>query len=236
MSNEFNRYKHFFLPQHDITWEQMHNPLYRDPETKEPLFTASTIPSICACGYETPSKLYDWYTGAKPYFNFSPAIKYGNEHELDAWNSFFENFPYFWGIRPGFLYVNENVGASSDGMIIEKFAQGDWKFSNLELKCKSPFSTVFPEDPLLLEYRYIIQVLVQMKANKTDVTYLHFWKPEQNSTFLIPYDDQTLQLILNQVNEFKYKILNKQKPSKSKLDPKLEASLVKLRSQIKRLK
>jgi len=204
------QFKHWYVPQGDPTWDDLHDPLYRPC-----LFTASEIPSILGCGYKSPKVLYSEKTGQKlvsPLVDLSPPVRWGKEKEDVAVEEFLAKHKEFYSIRPGILFhpTRPNIAASTDRILVKERVQGDDpcqpSWIPLEVKCpwKNPIPAVLNDVPA----KWLVQI--QLACFQAPYGLLYVWRPDDRETFIVQRDDMFLEWCYEQVDHFERMILGQE--------------------------
>lgn len=133
--------------------------------------------------------------GYTPEFT-SKQTEHGTEYEPLAFDSFNEKYgPKFITAKPcGFIEIDENSGASPDGIVSDDAA--------LELKCPyNPmtfFKLVYADK---IQWEYKVQMQVQMMALKVEKCYFHNFCIVESRPYtytLIEYGDPNLQSLITE--------------------------------------
>jgi hypothetical protein len=188
--------------------------------TRRPLIPpSSVIASMVGVGYNAPCAVWDWAVGVKPQPDIShlPHIQKGKLMEPTAIKHFYKQYPTYSGFKAGTMFSTTvpQIAATPD-QIMRK--EGDPEFL-YGLEVKVPYN----EDNMWTEpqIKYIVQCQAQMIANPAlKSVILYEWSPNKQYAWEIPRDDALQKAILKKTEEFLEKVESKERPSRSKADPK----------------
>lgn len=238
-----SQFKHWYVPQGDPTWDDLHHPLYRPC-----LFTASEIPSILGCGYKSPKVLYNEKTGLKPVsplVNLSPPVQWGKEKEDMAVEEFLTSHKEFYAIRPGLIFhpTRKNIAASADRILVKEVpveVQGDtdlFRPSWIPLEVKCPWKQLVPSFLEDIPAKWLVQVQVQLACFQAPFGLLYIWRPDDRETYIVQRDDVFLEWRFRQVDRFEKMILGEEPIPESRfvihwIDPKQNLYLHRLQRTV----
>jgi len=230
-----SQFQHWYVPQGDPIWDDLHHPLRRPC-----LFTASEIPSILGCGYKSPKVLYNEKIGVKPVsplVDLSPPVQWGKEKEDVAVEEFLATHKEFYAIRPGLLFhpTRKNIAASADRILVKEVlaeepceVQGDEdpflpRWIPLEVKC--PWKNPVPAFLVDIPTKWLVQVQIQLACFQAPYGLLYVWRPDDRETYIIRRDDVFLEWCFRQVDHFEKMILGEEPIPESRfimhwIDPK----------------
>lgn len=214
-----DRFRFWFIDENSQQWEDLHKHTYRPL-----LFTASNVPSILGMGYDSPATMYELYKGEKEKridMFLKRILDYGKTMEPIALEDFYDNYCGEWtlGAKPGPL-IHKDIPwllASVDQILYNPSTR---ELALLEIKC--PWTSCTPEYVEEVSSTYLIQVQIQMLVTGVEKTFLYIYGRVARALFEIPYDPDLCHIILYQLEQFKNRIDNCNKPPRRKGNSELE--------------
>lgn len=189
-------------------WEALHQ---EGPFENVQFYTASRVPSIVGCGYDSPQKTWEYMTRTnKPTENVhsQKAKEHGKSHESVALADFREQFADSFGVCGCVVGMVvhptvEYLAASADYIAWDN---RNGALINVEIKC--PYSASLPQTINAVKDNYLVQTQVQMMCLPLQRTLLFVWKCEEDGTvgrvcFELPAYPEFQRWLEQQVKEFK---------------------------------